>query len=166
MTAPQGRDFPLWLLVLGGALAWAFWQAVTSDIHAQILATLWKGLGITLLVTVTGFAGASALGLVLALGSLSRVWLIRQIVRLYVEVMRGIPIIVLLLYVAFVLAPLVVAGWNAVAEPLGLGEIRTRDFPLLWRAVIALTMIATLLVVAFVAVRFAYAGRASKEVGK
>ncbi|MBU9697677.1 ABC transporter permease [Rhodobacteraceae bacterium HSP-20] len=33
-------------------------------------------------------------------------------------------------------------------------------------AVIALTMIATLLVVAFVAVRFAYAGRASKEVGK
>jgi len=34
----------------------------------------------------------------------------------------------------------VVAGWNAVAEPLGLGEIRTRDFPLLWRAVLALVL--------------------------
>lgn len=136
MTAPQGRDFPLWLVVLAGAVSWAFWQAITSDIHAQILGTLWKGLGITLLVTLTGFAGASALGLVLALGALSRVWLIRQVVRLYVEVMRGIPIIVLLLYVAFVAVPMGVEAWNA----LGLPEARSRDIPLLWRAVAALVL--------------------------
>ncbi|MDP2084455.1 MAG: amino acid ABC transporter permease [Gemmobacter sp.] len=135
MTAP-GRDFPLWLVLLAGALAWAFWQAVTSDIYAQILATLWKGVGITLLVTITGFAGASALGLALALGSLSRLWLVRQTVRLYVEVMRGIPIIVLLLYVAFVGVPLAVEGWNA----LGLPQARARDVPLLWRAVAALVL--------------------------
>ena len=133
--APR-RDLPLWLLALGAAVAWAFWQALTSDIHAQILATLWKGLGITLLVTVVAFAGASALGLLLALGSLSRHWIIRQVVRLYVEVMRGIPIIVLLLYVAFVGVPLAVEAWNA----LGLPQARARDVPLLWRAVVALIL--------------------------
>ncbi|MFN3647791.1 MAG: amino acid ABC transporter permease [Gemmobacter sp.] len=136
MAPGQGRDFPLWLVVLGGALVWAFALALTSDVHAQILATLWKGLGVTLLVTATAFAGASALGLLLALGSLSRLWLVRQAVRLYVEVMRGIPIIVLLLYVAFVGVPLAVEAWNA----LGLAPLRTRAVPLLWRAVAALVL--------------------------
>jgi len=138
MTPAPGRDgdFPLWLVVVAGAGLWALGLALASDVHSQILATLWKGVGITLLVTVTAFAGASALGLALAMGSLSRVWLIRQAVRLYIEVMRGIPIIVLLLYVAFVGVPLVVEGWNA----LGLPELRTRDVPLLWRAVIALIL--------------------------
>lgn len=138
MTPAPGRDgdFPLWLVVLAGAGLWALGLALASDVHSQILATLWKGAGITLLVTVTAFAGASALGLALAMGSLSRHWLIRQAVRLYIEVMRGIPIIVLLLYVAFVGVPLMVEGWNA----LGLPELRTRDVPLLWRAVIALIL--------------------------
>lgn len=138
MTPAPGRDgdFPLWLVVLAGAGLWALGLALASDIHSQILATLWKGVGITLLVTVTAFAGASALGLALAMGSLSRHWLIRQAVRLYIEVMRGVPIIVLLLYVAFVGVPLMVEGWNA----LGLPELRTRDVPLLWRAVIALIL--------------------------
>jgi len=133
---PVRGDFPLWLVVLAAAGGWAFWLAFNSDVHAQILATLWKGVGVTLLVTAIAFAGASLLGLALALGSMSRVWLIRQAVRLYVEVMRGIPIIVLLLYVAFVGVPLAVEGWNA----LGLPQARARDVPLLWRAVLALVL--------------------------
>ena len=36
------------------------------------------------------------------------------------------------------LAPALVAGWNAVAGPLGLDPMRTRDLSLLWRAIIAL----------------------------
>lgn len=136
-AAPRGEgDFPLWLVVLAGAGIWGLGAALASDIHAQILAVLWKGLGITLLVTLTAFAGATALGLVLALAGLSRVWLVRQAARLYVEVMRGVPIIVLLLYVAFVGVPLAVEGWNA----LGLPEARARDVPLLWRAVLALVL--------------------------
>lgn len=136
-SAPRGEgDFPLWLIILAGAGIWALGAALASDVHAQILSILWKGLGITLLVTLTAFAGASALGLLLALGGMSRIWLIRQVVRLYVEVMRGVPIIVLLLYVAFVGVPLAVEGWNA----LGLPEARTRDIPLLWRAVLALVL--------------------------
>lgn len=115
-----------------------FWKVLADPLYTQVLATLSKGLGITVFVAVLAFGGASALGLGLALAGLSpRVWM-RQAARLYVEVVRGVPIIVLLLYVAFVLAPALVALWNWLTGPLGLNPVRTRDFPLLARAVVAL----------------------------
>ena len=120
--------------------AWMFWQVVTDDIYARVLTTLAKGVRITIFVTLVSYALACALGLALALMALSGSLILRQVARFYVEVMRGIPIIVLLLYVAFVLAPGMVIAWNWVAEGLGFDGIRTRDFSLLWRAVIALTL--------------------------
>ena len=72
--------------------------------------------------------------------SLSRWVVLRQCARLYIEVVRGVPIIVLLLYVAFVLAPALVALWNWVTGMIGFEPIRNRDFSMLWRAVIALTI--------------------------
>jgi His/Glu/Gln/Arg/opine family amino acid ABC transporter permease subunit len=139
--SPQpDRDFPYWLVLLAGIGAYLFWLVIANELYAQVLATLVQGIGITVFVTVAAFSLASGMGLGLALMGLSgSIWL-RQTARLYVEVMRGIPIIVLLLYVAFVLAPALVLAWNTVTVPLGLPEWRTRDFPLIWRAIIALTL--------------------------
>lgn len=134
------KDFPYWLVLLAGIGVWLFGLVIANDLYAQVLATLVQGIGITIFVTLVAFSLACALGLGLALMALSRsIWL-RQTARLYVEVMRGIPIIVLLLYVAFVLAPGMVAAWNKLAQPLGLPEWQTRDFPLIARAIIALTL--------------------------
>lgn len=140
MTPPADRDFPWWLVILAAAGAFAFWRALSDPMQAQVLVTLSKGLWITVMVTLVAFAAACALGLALAMGALSRWRVVRQVVRLYIEVMRGIPIIVLLLYVAFVGVPLGVEAWNALADPLGLPMLRTRDVPLLWRAVGALAL--------------------------
>ena len=74
-------------------------------------------------VTVVAFALASALGLALAVCVLSGSVVLRQAARFYIEIVRGIPILVLLFYIAFVGAPALVAGWNALAEPLGLGAV-------------------------------------------
>lgn len=136
----QDSDFPYWLLLLAGVGLYLFWLVVANELYAQVLRTLVKGIGITVFVTVVSFALASALGLALALAALSRSIMLRQIARVYVEVIRGIPIIVLLLYVAFVLAPAMVAAWNWMTTPLGWEPWRTRDFPLLWRAIIALAI--------------------------
>jgi His/Glu/Gln/Arg/opine family amino acid ABC transporter permease subunit len=137
MTArPEQPDFPWWLVVLGAAGVWLCIEVWSSPIYAKIMATLAKGIWITALVTLTSFSAAAVLGLGLAVGAGSRrIWL-RQGVRLYTEVVRGVPIIVLLLYVAFAAVPAVVFVWNW----LGLPELRARDVPLLWRAVIALTI--------------------------
>lgn len=137
---PQDDDFQWWLVALACLGAYAVWQLWTSDIYWQVLSTLWRGVGITVIVTLVGFAMASTAGMALALMSLSQSLFLRQIARFYIEVVRGVPIIVLLLYVAFVFAPGVVAGYNWLADAVGLDPIRTRDFPLLWRAVIALAI--------------------------
>ena len=136
----QDSDFPYWLLLLAGVGLYLFWLVVANELYAQVLRTLVMGIGITVFVTVVSFALASALGLALALAALSRSIMLRQIARVYVEVIRGIPIIVLLLYVAFVLAPAMVAAWNWMTSSLGIDPWQTRDFPLLWRAIIALAI--------------------------
>lgn len=140
-TADDGsRDFPYWLVAACLIAAFLLFQIATDDIYSQVIATVSRGIGITVFVTLVGFFLASLLGLLLALASLSGSLVLRQSARFYIEIVRGLPIIVLLLYIAFVAAPLLIAGYNAIAEPLGLALLRTRDFPLLWRAVAALTI--------------------------
>lgn len=134
------EDFPYWLVALALIGVWLGYRAVSDEIYAQVLGTLTKGVQITVIVTLIGFTAASMMGLGLALMSLSRRLVIRQIARFYIEIVRGVPIIVLLLYVAFVLAPGLVWLINQVLEPLGAELMRTRDFPLLHRAVLALSI--------------------------
>jgi His/Glu/Gln/Arg/opine family amino acid ABC transporter permease subunit len=134
------KDFPWWLVIVVITGLWLFYEVWASEVYSAALVTLSKGIWITVLVTLVAYFGACVIGLGLALAGLSRFIVLRQAARLYIEVMRGIPIIVLLLYVAFVVAPGLVAAWNWMAVPLGAEELRGRDFPLLWRAVIALML--------------------------
>ncbi len=133
-------DFPWWLVFAGALAAFFIYRIIADDLYTQVLATLAKGVGITVFVTLVGFGAACVIGLLLAVACQSRSLILRQIARFYIEIIRGIPIIVLLLYVAFVLAPALVAAWNWTADTVGLSPIRTRDFPLLWRAILALTI--------------------------
>ncbi len=133
-------DFPWWLLLAAALGGWLLYRVISDALYAQILATLSRGILITVFVTLVGFALATAIGLLLAVALLSRFLVLRQAARFYVEIIRGIPMMVLLLYVAFVLAPAMVAAWNWVATGLGFEPARTRDFSLLWRAIIALTI--------------------------
>ncbi len=141
-SGPGDNDFPWWLAVtvcIGVAIA-VFIAA--SDLYAQVFRAVSKGVSITIFVTLTGFALASALGLLMAVMGLSRFLVLRQISRFYVEIIRGIPVLVLLFYIAFVGAPGFVFAWNAITSPLAdagmIDPMTVRDFPLLWRAIIAL----------------------------
>ncbi|MBB3967159.1 polar amino acid transport system permease protein [Rhizobium metallidurans] len=142
---PRGQekgDYPWWLValvVIGLTLAAVI---IANDVYAQVFRTVFNGVGITIFVTLVGFALATLLGLGIALLGLSDSVALRQIARFYVEVVRGIPMLVLLFYVAFVGAPAFVAAYNFVTAPLvnaGLAEpVLVRDFSLMWRAIIAL----------------------------
>jgi polar amino acid transport system permease protein len=148
MTGPARKssepDFPWWLVILcliGVGLAILI---ALDGLYAQLFATLAKGLGITIYVALVAFTLASLVGLSVALIGMSGNVVLRQIARFYVEVFRGIPVLVLLFYVAFVGAPALVALINfAIAPLIELGIVETfliRDFSLTWRAIIALTI--------------------------
>jgi polar amino acid transport system permease protein len=136
-NAEPDRDFPWWLVILVITGLWLLYEMLSDEVYASALRVLSKGLWITLAVAVVAYLGACLMGLGLAIMGLSRHLVLRQAARLYIEVMRGVPIIVLLLYVAFVLVPGVVAGINAL---VGEDVLRTRDVPLLYRAVLALML--------------------------
>lgn len=137
-------DFPWWL-VAACALALAAGLAIAAnDVYAQVFATVSRGVGITVFVTLVAFVLASAAGLGIALMALSSSLWLRQTARFYVEIIRGVPMLVLLFWVAFVGAPALVAGWNWVTLPLQdaglLVPAMVRDVSLLWRAILALAL--------------------------
>ena len=140
MAAPTNdkEDFPWWLAAVALIGLYFGWNVVTDDLYLQVLTTLSKGIQTTIFVTIVSFTLASLLGLLLAVGAGSKWLVIRQVTRFYVEVVRGVPIIVLLLYVAIAMAPALVEFRNWAGDFLGLDPIRTRQFPLIWRAIIAL----------------------------
>jgi len=143
-AATPKADFPYWLVALGLIGIAAAIAIAASDLYTQIFTTVIKGTWITIYVTLAGFLLASALGLAIALMSLSgSIWL-RQIARFYVEICRGIPFLVLLFWIAFAGVPVFVTVWNSVTAPLRdagvLGELQVRDVSYLWRAIIALTI--------------------------
>ena len=135
-----GREFPWWLVATLGIGAWLGWRIVADELYREIGRLVVRGLGVTVFVTVVAFSLAALIGLALAVSVLSnRVWL-RQLARFWIEIVRGVPMLVLLLYVAFVGTPLFVESVNAALAPLGLEPMTTRDIPLLWRAIAALTI--------------------------
>lgn len=134
------KDFPWWLLIVAGTAGYLAYRVAVDELYTQVFTIVSKGVGVTVFVTLVAFASASLIGLGLAVAGLSRFLILRQISRLYIEVIRGIPILVLLLYIAFVGTPGLVWLINAVVEPLGFEKWRTRDIGLIWRAVLALTI--------------------------
>lgn len=138
--ASKDQDFPWWLLATAAIGLWLGYRIISDELYSQVFAILVKGIGVTAFVTITAFTLASLLGLLLASAVLSRWIIARQIATFYIEIMRGIPMLVLLFYIAFVGTPLLVNGFNSLFSTLLDEPLRTRDISLLWRAIIALTL--------------------------
>ena len=137
-------DYPWWLVALAVIALALAGVIVANDLYAQVFGVVAKGLWVTIFVTLVAFLLATMLGLGLALMGLSGSKLLRQVARFYTEVIRGVPILVLLFYIAFVGAPALVAVINFAIGPLvtaGMMEpMQVRDLSLMWRAIIALTI--------------------------
>jgi polar amino acid transport system permease protein len=138
------REIPYWLIAAALLAILFFWLIVAENDYRTIFNALRQGIFTTLWVTIVAYALAAALGLIVALGRVSRFRVIREIATFYVEIVRGIPVLVLLFYVAFVGAPHLVAVWNWIlAGPIAWGivpELTVRDFDFTWRAIVALTV--------------------------
>ena len=135
---------PWWLIAAIIIALVLLWNMVADEDYQRIASTLSKGLLTTLGVTFSAFILASLIGLLIALAGFSRYRVLREFSRFYVEIFRGIPVLVLLFYIAFVGAPEMVKLYNWLLQwPIEAGWLdtaRTRDFTLLWRAILALSI--------------------------
>ena len=134
-------------LLLGVLLLWTLLAEADYNL---IFNAVSKGVGVTLYVCLLAYALALAVGLAFGLARVSRSRVIYEIASFYVEIVRGIPMLVILFYIAFVGAPgladlinwtgqqLQAAGLHEVGRPFAQFSIRQLSFTS--RAILALVI--------------------------
>lgn len=75
----------------------------------QLLPSLLQGVGVVVYVTILGFLGALIIALLLAIGRVSRQKLLNRILVLFIEFIRGTPLLVQFFYIYYVI-PMLIDG--------------------------------------------------------
>jgi polar amino acid transport system permease protein len=112
------EEVPWWALILLLVGLWILYSIFNSEIYRDAFLFLAQGIKLTILITLAAFAISIILGLVTAFGRVSKNPFVYTLASLYVEIIRGVPILVQLFYVAFVLTPAVVQLANNLGDSL------------------------------------------------
>jgi general L-amino acid transport system permease protein len=106
-TKYLGYSWIIGLFVMGVLMrGWAFIGLTPVE------ATKWGGLPLTLLLSVFGLTAAYPLGVILALGRQSKMPVVKILCVVYIELIRGVPLISLLFMGSFILPLFLPAGVN------------------------------------------------------
>jgi len=140
----SGLPWWLILLLLGGAIL-AF-QFASNETYQQIFRRILSGILVTLSITALGYSCALVLGLLAGLGRVSKNVVLFNLSTLYVQVVRGIPMLVQIFYWGFVIFPGLIGLLNVFGDMLApalgadnvLAKIKPSDINLYWVVVIAL----------------------------
>jgi polar amino acid transport system permease protein len=100
------EKWPWWALILALLAVIIIFSIFTSTIYRDAFNFIREGIVTTIRVTVIAYSLSLVGGLFLGLGRVSKNVLYYNFSTLYVEVMRGIPMLVIILYGAFVVVPL------------------------------------------------------------
>lgn len=147
-TKRRLRDLPWWFFAIILIAAYVFIVISTNEEYNATFNFIKQGLGITVKTTLIAYSIAIIFGLLGGLGRISKNVFVNNLSRLYVELIRGIPILVLIFFIALVGVPVLVDSMNNFGYWLierGLGFIGTvfttitnQDISMNARAIIAL----------------------------
>jgi polar amino acid transport system permease protein len=146
------KEIPWWVVILV-VIGVSFLVLVFTDknyqetmlilIKGRPTASALEGLLLTVRITLVSFAIAMTIGLFTGLARVSKNVILNNLATFYVEVIRGMPLVVLMLYVAFVILPVFVNLLNGLGESLnlsGLADLSLRDISFESRAIAALAI--------------------------
>lgn len=148
----QVTRVPWWALIIAATGLLLIYLIITSPNYYDTFIYLKDGIIVTARITLISYAVALAIGLLMGIARTSKNTILYTIATLYVELIRGIPMIVLILYVAFAIVPIgvelinLLGRWgqslsltgflNQFADSLAAYSIR--NIPMELRAIIAL----------------------------
>ena len=142
---------PWWVLLAIFLIIWFIVSNTSNSIYQDVWAQVRQGIWTTIWVSCIAYAFALVMGLTLALLRRSSNVVVYQLSTLYVEVIRGIPTLVLVYFIVLAITPQVVTlvnelgNWmiaNHVLPDLAqtLSELRTRNVDNSARAIVGLAI--------------------------
>jgi len=132
-----GAGFDRWWLLVAFVVGMILLLTlVTPDPFARMVRFMAEGIWVTIKITSISFALVVVVGLIGGLGRLSRNWLIKGMSTLYVEVIRGIPLMVQLLFWYFAF-PAVIQNLGSSLNWPALSSYRPEPEPM---AILGLTI--------------------------
>ena len=145
------EKWPWWALAIALAAVLIVFSILVSPIYQDAFNFIREGILTTIRVTVIAYALSLIGGLIVGLGRVSKNVIYYNLSTLYVEVMRGIPMLVIILYGAFVVVPLSLelinglGNWLVRLAPLaGLGrtlqQVNIQQVDMSGRAIAGLAM--------------------------
>lgn len=144
------RTMPWWLVAIFGLALLTTWAITSVPAYSNAFSYIKAGLTVTLITSLVSFAVAIIAGLFLSLARISSSIFWNNVSTFYVEVIRGIPMLVLIFFIALVLIPGITLGiknLSPVFQSLGLSSIalslqnlQTSALPMNIRAIIALSI--------------------------
>jgi polar amino acid transport system permease protein len=138
----------VWLILIAAADVLLFVAIARAELYSLIFDRLRQGIVLTISVTLVAYFLALVIGLIVGLGRVSKNVIIYNLATLYVQIIRGVPILVQIFFITFVATPAFFELLNVIGAALSgvlgpdnfLIQTSTQDINLLVRAVIALTI--------------------------
>ncbi len=110
--------WPWWLIIIVLVGLFILINILTNELYAIIFYRVSQGIVVSIRVAIVAYAAALIIGLIVSLGRVSKNPIAYNLSTLYVQVIRGVPILVQIIYVAFVISPAIVALLNAIGTAL------------------------------------------------
>ncbi|MDH5507853.1 MAG: amino acid ABC transporter permease [Anaerolineae bacterium] len=114
----QLAQFPWWLLGIFLVAIWAGVIILTQEKYNEAFNFIIVGVRYTIITSLTAFGIATVIGLMTGIARLSQNVFFRNLAIFYIEIIRGIPMLVLIFFLALVGVPFVVDSINAFGVDL------------------------------------------------
>ena len=123
------NKIPWWAVIVAAIFLFIINAVITNPSYLDTLSflsgyTMWitrgavTGVVLTIVITIVAYVITLVIGLIMGLARLSKNPIIYTIATLYVEIARGVPMLVLLLYVSFVGIPMVISWTNSLGATM------------------------------------------------
>ena len=119
-----------WVFIMLALITWMVYTIISGDEYVKAFNFIIPGIRITFGATFVSFLIALILGLFLGIGRISDNTFLSTISRTYIEFVRGIPILILIFTMAFVV----------VVDAAEFFNINNGNVPMIIRAIIALSV--------------------------